>query len=127
MHSTDFPDYDKEWVLEYSSVVNEIVAKLPPSMRMRIPSKLRDISDEGRWELAFPLEESGLGIILAHSEQRIPEDELAVRGSTLYWSISVSGYFRISQSRTGSGDISNVIITSHAHLPLIPLNLFAEN
>ena len=50
--------YDKEWVLEYSNCVVEIVAKLPSFMRMRVHSKLREISNEGRWELAVPFDEA---------------------------------------------------------------------
>ena len=34
--------YDKEWVLEYSTCVTELVAKLAAFMNMRVHTKLRD-------------------------------------------------------------------------------------
>jgi hypothetical protein len=49
--------YDKEWTVEYCATIHSIIAKLPETLKNRVFSKLADIADGGRWELALPFDE----------------------------------------------------------------------
>jgi hypothetical protein len=50
--------YQTDWILEYTSSLREIMTKLAPQLRARIHNKLSDLSDEGRWELALPFDDT---------------------------------------------------------------------
>ena len=49
--------YDREWLLEYTSAVSNIIAKLPATIRGRVHGKLTELAANGRWELAIPFDE----------------------------------------------------------------------